>query len=78
MRAYNKKAEAITLTARGVASETFVVQFNKQAPHIRMYQRKQRGANVVHTRVGQFYKMRNAIQRAWSLSQEGATDGQPD
>lgn len=70
MKAFNKKQKHITLQARGMSSDKFVVQFNKTAPHFRLYERKPRGSTVINTRVGEFYRMKTAIQRAWSLSQE--------
>lgn len=70
MKPYNKQKETVVLQAQGVDADRFVVQFAKKAPHIRMYERKQRGSIVINKKVGQFYKMRKAVQRAWSLSQE--------
>ena len=68
MRAFNKKSEAVILKANGVAEDTFVIQYNKKAPHVRLYQKVQRGDKVIHKRVNQFYKVRKAIQCAYVLS----------
>ena len=70
MKSFNKKQHHIVVQARGVASDKFVVQFNKAAPHFRLYERKPRGSTVINARVGEFYRLKSAIQRAWSLSQE--------
>lgn len=70
MKPYNKQKETVVLQAQGVDADRFVVQFAKKAPHIRMYERKQRGDKIIHAKVNNFYKMRKAVQRAWSISQE--------
>jgi hypothetical protein len=68
MKAYNKKAEAVVIEANGVDKERWVVQFNSNAPHIRLYERKKRGDVIVHAKVNEFYNMKKTVQCAYVLS----------
>lgn len=71
MRAYDKRQESTVLEANGVDDNRFIIQFNKKAPHVRLYERKQRGPITIHKKLGEFFKVRRAVQRSWSISQEG-------
>lgn len=70
MKNWKKNEEYVVLKAKGVDEERFVVQWNKEAPHIRLYERKKRGPITIHKRVNEFYKMKKAIQCAYVLSEK--------
>jgi hypothetical protein len=75
MKAFNKQAETKTLEAVGVTPDKYCIQFNKAAPHIRLYEKQtQKSGRVINKKVGEFYKVRKAIQRAWSMSQGTADE----
>jgi len=69
MKSFSKTAETKAVKAAGVVYDKYFIQFNKSAPHIRLYERQtQKSGRTVHKKVREFYKMKQAIQRAWSLS----------
>ena len=68
--AYRKNLETTGIKATGVDEDRFVVQFGKEHPRVRLYERKTRGGITVHSPVNQFYKMKRAVQCSWALSQE--------
>lgn len=68
MKNFDKKKDSTVLEANGIDKDRFVVQYNKDAPHIRLYERKKRGNAVIHSKVNQFYNFKKTVQCAWAIS----------
>ena len=75
MKPFKKNQEFKVIKGNNINPDEFVVQFNRSAPHIRLYQRKKRGDIVIHKKVNEFYNMRKAVACSWVLSQREKNEG---